>query len=69
MVLLIADKTHPAHVGGQGVNLVHTASGLQAIVPAPQVEDFEFVGVGLAEFGALDCNHGFHGIFTDWLSV
>ena len=39
------DETHPAHIGSQSVNLVNSARGLQAVIPATQVEQFEFVRI------------------------
>ena len=44
--MIVSGEAHPAHIGGQGVDFVHAAGGLQAVVPAAEVEEFEFVGVG-----------------------
>ena len=52
--VIVTDEAHAAHIGCQGVHLVHAAGGLQAVVPAAQVEDFEFVGVGGFVFVLLD---------------
>ena len=38
------DETHAAHVGSQRVDVVDAACGLEAIIPATQVQQFEFVG-------------------------
>ena len=48
------DETHPAHIGGQAVHLINTARGLQAVIPAAQVEKFEFVGIAGAIFRIFD---------------
>jgi len=47
------DKTHAAHAGSQGINLVHTASGLETVIPTPQIKQFELFGVSGAKLGVL----------------
>src|SRR5882762_1070263 len=40
---MVRNETHAAHIGGQRKDFVDTARGLQATVPAPQVEQLKFV--------------------------
>ena len=53
------NKPHSSHVGRQGIDLIHTARGLQAIIPAPQVEQLEFVSVLWAELRVLDVHSAY----------
>ena len=39
------DEAHPAHIRSQAVDLVNAAGCLQAVIPAAQVEQFEFVRI------------------------
>ena len=43
LAVIRGDETHPAHIGGQGVDLLDTVGCLQAIRPATQVQNLEFV--------------------------
>ena len=52
--MMAGDESHAAHVGRQRVDFVDAARGLQAVVPAAQVEQLEFVGVRRAVFRALE---------------
>ena len=53
------DKTHAAHVGGKGVHLIDIAGRFQAVVPATEIEDLEFVRVNLGKLGKfqIDTTH------------
>src|SRR5262249_38842933 len=48
------DEAHPAHIGGQGIDFLDAASGLQASVPSTQVEKLELVRRGGFILGILD---------------
>ncbi len=48
------NEAHPAHVGGEAVDLVDAAGGLQAVIPAAQIQQFKFIRVGGAVFGIFD---------------
>ena len=39
------DEAHPAHIGSQAIYLIDTARGLQAVIPAAQVEQFKFIRI------------------------
>ena len=43
--MVARDEAHAAHVGRQRIDLVDAARRLEAVVPAAQIENLEFVGV------------------------
>jgi hypothetical protein len=43
------DIPHATHVGRQGVDVVHAACGLKAILPPPEIQLQKLMGVGRAE--------------------
>ncbi len=48
------DEAHAAHIRGQRVHLIHTAGGLQAVVPPTEIQDLELVRVDIGVLGILD---------------
>ena len=47
--VMLGDEPHAAHVGRQRVDVVDAARRLEAVSPAPEVQQFELVGVGRAD--------------------
>src|SRR5207247_9095792 len=48
------DETDAAHLGREGIDLVHATCSLQAVFPSAQVERLERVGNGWLELRRLD---------------
>ncbi len=43
--VVLRDKAHPAHIGGEVVDKFHACRSAQTLFPTPQVEQEEFVGL------------------------
>ena len=52
--MVVGDEAHAAHVGRERVDLVDAAGGFEAVFPAAQVEEHEFVGLGRLVFRVLE---------------
>ena len=48
------DEAHPAHVGGQRVDVVDAAGGLEGLLAQPEIEELELVGVDRGVLGLLE---------------
>jgi hypothetical protein len=44
--VVIGDEAHSAHVRRERIDLIDPLRGNVAVLPAPQIEYFEFIGVG-----------------------
>jgi hypothetical protein len=47
--MISGDKTHATHVCCQGIDLIDTFGGSQAVLPTPQVEQEEFIGIDMGK--------------------
>src|SRR2546422_5422768 len=72
--LVRLDEPDPAHVRGEIVDLRDTVRGPHAVLPAPQVEQLEFVGGTGLVLGRLEvhaahpaalCNEALHEVMSD----
>jgi hypothetical protein len=52
--VVLGDESHPAHVRSERIDLIHVPHGEERVVPAPQVEELELVGVDLRVLRALE---------------